>query len=89
MSQVRAAENGVYVVHGALTGISAFVDPAGDVLSSTELWQPTVLLAEVRFAEGVSFYARTGDWLPIACAVGSLGWLILMMTRRRKAGTVP
>ena len=31
MSEVRAAENGVYVVHGALTGISAFVDPTGDV----------------------------------------------------------
>ena len=89
MSEVRAAENGVYVVHGALTGISAFVDPTGDVLASTELWQQTVLIEEIQFAEGISFYARTGDWLPIACAVGALGWLIFVMTRRRKAGTVP
>ena len=89
MSEVRAAENGVNVVHGALTGISAFVDPTGDVLSETSMWNLTVLIEEVRFAESVSFYARTGDWLPIACALGSAGWLVLVLIRRRKPGTVP
>lgn len=68
MSQVRAVESGVYVAHGALTGISAFVDPAGEVMERSELWEPDVLVQRVRFATGPSFYARTGDW----AAVGSL-----------------
>jgi apolipoprotein N-acyltransferase len=89
MGEVRAAENGVYIIHAALTGISGFVDPDGDVISSTGLWQPTVLMEEIRFADSVSFYARTGDWVPIACALGSLVWLIFMMTRERRPGTVP
>jgi len=89
MSEVRAVENGVYVVHGALTGISAFVDPTGHVLGSTDLWESTVLMREVAFADSISFYARTGDWLPIACALASVGWVIFVLIRRKKPGTVP
>jgi apolipoprotein N-acyltransferase len=97
MSEVRAAENGVFVVHAALTGISAFVDPSGAVLGRTELWQQSVLIRDVRFAlgdevanpDGVSFYSRTGDWLPIGCALATLGWIVLVVTRRRRPGTVP
>lgn len=87
MSQVRAAENGVYVAHGALTGISAFIDPAGRVTQASQLWLPDVLMQEVRFAETVTFYARFGDWLPW----GSLASLILwagITARRRPTGSV-
>lgn len=68
MSQVRAAENGVWVVHAALSGVSGFVAPDGTLVASTPLWKATTLSHEVRFATGVTFYARTGDWFPIACA---------------------
>jgi apolipoprotein N-acyltransferase len=72
MSQVRAAENGVFVAHGALSGISAFIEPGGRILERSQLFSPAVLIEELRFATSISFYARTGDWLPIGCllAVG-------------------
>jgi apolipoprotein N-acyltransferase len=66
-SQVRAAENGVWVVHAALSGISAFVAPDGTVVESTELWRAMNATTELRFATGLTFYARTGDWLPVLC----------------------
>jgi apolipoprotein N-acyltransferase len=75
-SQVRAAENGVWVVHGALSGISAFIDPEGRVVSSTPLWTATSLVRDVRFSESATFYARTGDWLPWGSAV--LGLLLVL-----------
>ncbi len=66
-SQLRAAENGVWVAHGALNGISAFVDPEGRVVSATPLWESSVLRGTIRFAEDITFYARAGDWLPLGC----------------------
>ena len=88
MSEVRAAETGVHVVHAALTGISGFVDPSGDVLASTELWEPGVLIQEIPFASRVTFYARVGDWLPIGCTIALVAWPFIV-TRRRKPVTVP
>ncbi|HEX2049964.1 MAG TPA: apolipoprotein N-acyltransferase [Actinomycetota bacterium] len=65
-SQVRAAENGVWVAHAAISGISAFVRPDGSVASSTGLWTAESLVHDVEFARAPTFYARTGDWLPVA-----------------------
>lgn len=78
-SQVRAAENGVWVAHAALSGISAFIAPDGGVVSSTPLWTPTVLIRDVHFAEGATFYARTGDWLPWGSIAVSIAGLVLSL----------
>ena len=83
MSQVRAAENGVFVAHGALTGISAFIDPTGRVVERSDLWVPDVLIQEVRFAESVTLYARLGDWLPWGSLVALVVWAIVTRSRRR------
>ena len=82
MSQVRAAESGVWVAHAALTGISAFVDPSGRVTERSELWEPDVLVQRLRFAEKVTFYARTGDWLPLAAFGGSAAACAVALRRR-------
>lgn len=87
MSQVRAAESGVYVAHGALTGVSAFVDPAGEVLERSDLWEPDVLMRTVRFAIGASFYARTGDWVAIGSLTGAGLWAAALVLRGRRSRT--
>jgi apolipoprotein N-acyltransferase len=63
-SQLRAAENGVWVVHAALSGISAFIDPSGRVVGDIGLYEQASLVHEVRFASSVSIYARTGGRIP-------------------------
>jgi apolipoprotein N-acyltransferase len=82
-SQLRAAENGVWVVHAAISGISAFVAPDGTALKPTDLWTRATLVQDLRFAQDASFYARTGDWLPIACTVGSVILLLTIPVLRR------
>jgi apolipoprotein N-acyltransferase len=71
-SRLRAVENGVPVVHAALSGISGFVTPAGDAFGTIPIGRSTTRVATVRFATEISPYARTGDWLPLVCAVLSL-----------------
>jgi apolipoprotein N-acyltransferase len=77
MSQVRAAENGVWVIHAALSGISAFVAPDGDVVAATPLWEQATLVRDLRFSTGPTFYARTGDWFPIGSLVVALALFVL------------
>jgi apolipoprotein N-acyltransferase len=84
-SQVRAVENGVWVVHAALSGISAFVTPEGKVVRPTDLGHPATTTATVRFAEGISLYARTGDWLPGACVALSAATLLAGALGRRRS----
>lgn len=89
MSQVRAAENGVWVIHGAISGISAFVDPTGRVVRRTGLWEATTAMSEVRFADAVTLYARLGDWFAYLCvglAIASAG--VALVSRRRTGDTV-
>lgn len=84
MSQVRAAENGVWVIHAALSGISAVIAPDGTVVGSTPLFTATTLVRTVRFARNVTLYARVGDWLPFACSALALAALIAAIARSRR-----
>ncbi len=90
MSQMRAVENGRYVVHAAISGISAFIDPRGRVLSRTELFRPTLLRASVPQIDGQTLYTRWGEWLPWV-SLGAVGLALLFGTapaggaRRRRA----
>ncbi|HEY7875068.1 MAG TPA: apolipoprotein N-acyltransferase [Actinomycetota bacterium] len=81
MSQVRAAENGVWVIHAAISGISAFVAPDGTVVQETPLWTATAITQDIAFAEEPTFYARTGDWFAYACALATI--LLLAAGARR------
>lgn len=81
-SQVRAAENGVWVAHAALSGISAFIAPDGSVVERTPLWTPTTAVEEVRYQTSPTLYARTGDWLPWA-SLAATACLAVWAARRR------
>jgi apolipoprotein N-acyltransferase len=83
MSQVRSAENGVWTVHAALSGISAFIAPDGAIVASTPLWHATSLVHTVRFSTTTTWYTKTGDWLPLACLAVSALALAAALIRRR------
>ena len=82
MASLRAVEQGRYLVRSANTGISGIVDPYGRVLARSRLFEAAVLVGDVRFLSGSTFYARTGDAFVYACALVTL--LALVATGRRK-----
>jgi apolipoprotein N-acyltransferase len=64
LSELRAVESGRWVVHGALSGISAMISPRGDVVQQTELFRPAILRASIPRAAGTTPYDTVGGWLP-------------------------
>jgi apolipoprotein N-acyltransferase len=75
MSRFRAVENGRWVVHAAISGISAFIDPHGGVHGATGLFRLAVDRDVIRASTALTIYTRFGDYFPWA----SLGLAGLMM----------
>jgi apolipoprotein N-acyltransferase len=85
LSQVRAAENGRWIAHAALSGISAFISPRGEVVVTTELFEPAILRREVPQIHARTIYTRLGDWFPFVCGLGvALAFLFAPARRRRR-----
>lgn len=80
-ASMRAIEQGRYLARSANTGISGFVDPYGRVLAKTALFEPAVVVRDVRFLTDRTVYSRIGDlvaWLSLAVTAAALA-----ATRRR------
>lgn len=84
-SQVRAAENGISVAHAALSGISAFIDPNGRVLESTDLYEATTMTYPLSAGGGRTFYTRMGDWFAYLCLIATGIALLVSIGPRRRA----
>lgn len=82
-ASMRAIENGRYLVRSANTGISGIVDPYGRVMAESELFEPAVIVRQVRFLRGSTIYTRTGDMFAYASVVATLGLLVLVRRSRR------
>jgi apolipoprotein N-acyltransferase len=92
-SRLRAVETGRFVVHGALSGASAFVDPDGVPSQVTPLFTQATIRAEVPLVAGLTPFLRIGDVLGVATrlAVLALALVAALATwrRRRVATTEP
>lgn len=86
-SQVRAAENGVWVIHAALSGISAFITPQGQVVASTDLFEATTMTHSVAFAREITPYARFGDVLFLIALVVAAIVVYVGLRRTRKVAS--
>jgi len=89
MSRLRAVENARWVVHAAVSGISALIDPTGKVIGATQLFRPTITRAVIRTSTTETIYTRLGDWVPWSSLVLCLGLFLaprgLRRPRRRSA----
>jgi apolipoprotein N-acyltransferase len=86
MSRMRAVETGRWVVNAAVSGISAFIDPAGHVVASEGLFRPALLRATITSSTERTWYVRLGDRFPWLCGAFVL---VLIAVPRRRAGRRP
>jgi apolipoprotein N-acyltransferase len=90
MSQMRAAETGRPLVHAAISGMSAFIDADGDVVSRTELFEPTVLVETVTATTGRTPYVVLGEWVVGLAWLGvGLGVAVVLLRARRDRRRTP
>jgi len=85
MSRMRAVENGRAVVHAAISGESAIIDPNGRVRAHAGLFEPALLRGTVPLAAGRTPYARFGAWIEAALVIAGLGALGRGIAGRRDA----
>jgi len=74
-ASMRAIEEGRYLARAANTGISGFVDPYGQVIAKTPLFEQATVVHDVRFITDRTIYSRIGDlvaWLSLALTAAAL-----------------
>ena len=67
MAVFRAVENRRAVARAANTGISGFIDPAGNITGTTSLFETTTLTRQTACLTSMSFYTRHGDVFAKLC----------------------
>jgi apolipoprotein N-acyltransferase len=82
-ASMRAIEEGRYMVRAANTGVSGIVDPYGRVLERSDIYQPAVIVGDVRLVTADTVYARAGDVFAYVSAVVTL---ILVAAAARASG---
>ncbi|MCW3463322.1 apolipoprotein N-acyltransferase [Chitinophaga nivalis] len=60
-ARIRAIETRRWVARSANTGISAVVDPAGNISHPQPYWQEAVIKATVTPRKDITFYVKNGD----------------------------
>ena len=80
-AQLRAVENGRWVVRAASTGISSIISPSGVIMAKLDALTEGVLYGTVEMREQTTLYTRLGNvvaWVCLAfiAGLGALGLLI-------------
>ena len=76
--------NTQFVARAANTGISGFIDPTGNVLSSSSWWQAEALKYTVTLDKSETFYVKHGDFIGRIAAILSLYYLFISFRRKKE-----
>lgn len=88
LARMRAIEHGVWVVRATNSGISALINPRGQVVAQTGLFREQTLSGTVYPRSADTLYSRHGDW--VASFAGGLLLVVALMRRfRRSTRAVP
>jgi len=85
MAIFRAVENRLYFLRAANTGISAIVDPTGEIKGETPLFVSTLLSGSVCFIDKKTFYMAYGDIFVLLCG-GAIFYFIVTSRRNKHYG---
>ncbi len=78
-TRMRAIENNRWLLSATDTGVTASVDPWGRVVAQLPRKDRLVLVAPYALTSDTTFYTRHGDWFAYACAIISLGALLVAL----------
>jgi apolipoprotein N-acyltransferase len=81
MAAMRAIEQGRYLARAANTGISGLVDPYGQVVRQSTIFEQVGLVEQARFLTGKTVYAVIGDVTGYGCLALTLMAGLLLWRR--------
>jgi apolipoprotein N-acyltransferase len=62
LASFRAIEHRRFFIRSTNSGVSAFIDPVGRVLSTTETFKQQTLVHQIAWLKGRTVYEALGDW---------------------------
>ena len=87
MSQLRAVEHGRSVLIAATSGITAVIDPAGNVVSELPEFAPGWLVESVPLRDTLTVADQVGWWPELAwSALGLTAWIMVVVRRTTRGG---
>ena len=84
ISQARALESGRYMLRATNTGVTAFIDERGHVLSRSEEFVTTALDGTAQGFSGATPYVRWGNAAALSLAFGSIAAALASGWRRQR-----
>jgi apolipoprotein N-acyltransferase len=72
LASFRSIEHRRSLVRSTSTGISAFVDPVGRIVTRSGIWTRETLVGRVPMMQGKTLYELSGDWIGWVCALLAL-----------------
>ena len=87
LASFRSIEHRRSLVRSTNTGISAFVDPVGRIVTRSGIWTREALVDRVPMMQGRTVYALLGDWIGWICALlflAGIGRTLRVSPRRGK-----
>ncbi len=83
MAQMRAAENGRYMVRATNNGVSAMINQKGAIVAQSEQFIETTLSAEVQLFEGNTPFSRMQS-TPLYILASGIVFFFVLVRRRKK-----
>lgn len=74
MAQMRALEAGRWMIRATNNGVTALIDPLGQITRQVPQFQRAVLQGEVSAMQGLTPYLRYGSWPLISLCLALLLW---------------
>ena len=78
-ARMRAIENDRWLLRDTNTGVTASIDPYGRIVARVPRKVRTALIAPYALISDTTFYTRHGDWLAYACAIISIGAILISL----------
>ena len=78
MAQMRALENGRYLIRGTNNGVSAIINHRGQIVKASEQFIETTLVGEVETMLGKTPFGSFGSWPVVIGSALGLGLMYLM-----------
>jgi apolipoprotein N-acyltransferase len=83
MAVFRAVETRLYLVRAANTGISAIVNPKGEIVARTNIFEKAAIKENVKYSNIQTIYAEYGDVLVTVCFGLVVFFFVLILLKGR------
>ena len=83
-ARLRAVETRRSIVRSANTGVSAFIDPLGNLTDQTKWNEQTVISREMAVVTGNTFYVQYGDYIGRLASFLSAFFICFLIANKRK-----